>query len=136
MTDTQPIDITPIVIEGIHSKKGSGVQIIDLAAIETAPAHSFIVCQARNPIQVAAVADAVIDTVLDRVGRKPVSTDGYRNREWIIIDYGDAIVHIFLPETRQRYAIDELYTDAPVTMIPDDEDILTNENSYSRNGIK
>ena len=116
--------ITPAVIEAIHSKKGSSVTVIDLSDIETAPAHTFIICQARNPIQVAAIADAIVDDVLDNAGRKPVSSDGYRNREWIIIDYGDTIVHIFLPETRERYALEELYSDAHISNIADDDEPL------------
>lgn len=123
MTEKRVSDISPIAIEAIHSKKGSDVTVIDLSGIETAPAHTFIICQARNPIQVSAIADAIIDNVLDSAGRKPMSTDGYRNREWIIVDYGDTIVHIFLPETRERYALEELYSDAPVTAVADDDDI-------------
>lgn len=110
-----------VIISAIQDKKGSKIQIINLSKIETAPAEEFIVCQARNPIQVAAVADIVIDEMLDKMGRKPVSTDGYRNREWIIIDYGDIIVHVFLPDIRERYALDELYIDAKLEIIPDDE---------------
>ena len=67
------------------------------------------------------MADNIVDAVLDQAGRKPAGTDGYRNREWIIIDYGETIVHIFLPETRTRYALEELYSDAPVTEIPDED---------------
>lgn len=115
-------DITPTIIEGIHSKKGTDVKIVDLGGIDTAPANSFVICQARNPIQVAAVADAVVDAVLEEAGRKPISSDGYRNREWIIVDYGEVIVHIFLPETRARYALEELYTDAPVIFVQDEDD--------------
>lgn len=114
-------DIKEIVAEAIHDKKGSGIRVIDLSGIETAPAHTFIICQARNPIQVAAVADSVVDSVLENAGRKPVSTSGYRNREWVIVDYGDIIVHVFMPETRERYALEELYGDAPFTDIPDEE---------------
>lgn len=119
MTKPQNTDITPIVIEAVQDKKGGDIRVVDLSAIDTAPAHTFIICSARNPIQVAAVADNIVDTVLDQAGRKPAATDGYRNREWVIIDYGDTIVHVFLPETRTRYALEELYSDAPVQVIPD-----------------
>lgn len=121
MTESQNTDITPIVIDTVRDKKGGAIRVVDLSAIDTAPAHRFIICSARNPIQVAAVADNIVDAVLDQAGRKPAGTDGYRNREWIIIDYGETIVHIFLPETRTRYALEELYSDAPVTEIPDED---------------
>ena len=72
-------------------------------------------------VELAISYDNIVDAVLDQAGRKPAGTDGYRNREWIIIDYGETIVHIFLPETRTRYALEELYSDAPVTEIPDED---------------
>lgn len=121
MTKPQNIDITAIITEAVRDKKGSAISIVDLSAIEFAPTRTFVICQARNPIQVAAVADQIIDSVLDQAGRKPEASDGYRNREWIIIDYGETMVHIFLPEVRERYALEDLYSDAPVTEMPDED---------------
>ena len=111
--------ILPAIIEGIQDKKGKSITIVDLSAIDTAPSSSFVICEAGNPIQAAAVADSVQDTLLEKCGRKPSATDGFRNREWIILDYGEALVHIFLPEFRQRYALEELYADAPIRRVPD-----------------
>ncbi len=113
------MEITPSIIEGIYDRKGSFICIVELEAIETAPTTKFIICQGRNPIQVAAIADSVRDRVLSDTGRKPDSTDGYNNREWIILDYGEVILHIFLPEARTRYALEELYADAPCHTLPD-----------------
>lgn len=121
MTQHTTKEITTIISNAIFDKKGTGIRVIDLTGIETAPAHTFVICQARNPIQVAAVADSVIDAMLDKAARKPFSSSGYRNREWVVIDYGDLLVHVFMPETRQRYMLEELYSDAPFVDIPDEE---------------
>ena len=50
---------------------------------------------------------------------KPYNYDGYKNSQWIIIDYGDVMVHIFLPEYREFYNIEELWNDASITNLPD-----------------
>lgn len=115
----QPIDIISPVVEGIQDKKGTGIVILDLSDIEGAGARNFVICQATNPTQVAAVADSVRDNVLKTAGRKPLSSDGYRNASWIILDYGDYMIHIFLPDERRRYNLEELWSDARFTEIPD-----------------
>lgn len=118
MSATTP-DLQQIIIDGIHDKKGCRITVLDLSHIESAPSHKFIICQASNPVQVAAIADSVADSMLEHAGRKPSNTDGYRNREWLILDYGEVMVHIFLPDTRTRYALENLWSDARITDIPD-----------------
>lgn len=112
-------NINSLIIEAIQDKKGKGITILDLSGIESAPAHQFIICQASNPTQTGAVADSVYDTLLEKASRKPYHTDGYRNREWLILDYGDFIVHIFLPDIREHYNLEGLWNDAVRTDIPD-----------------
>ena len=67
----------------------------------------------------ASIADSVRDYLLDNYGVKPYNYDGYRNAQWIVIDYGDTLVHVFTRETRQLYNLEELWADAPITEIPD-----------------
>lgn len=70
-------------------------------------------------MQVAAIADNVREFLQKEAGVKPYNYDGYRNSQWIVIDYGDVFVHVFLPETREYYNLEELWSDAPTTEIPD-----------------
>ena len=116
---TQNIDIIKIVTEGIQERKGKKITHIDLSAIESAPTNDFIVCQGSSTMQVAAIADSVREYLLEHAGIKPYNYDGYRNSQWIVIDYGSLLVHVFLPETRQLYNIEELWSDARLTEIPD-----------------
>ncbi len=112
-------DLRPMIIEGIQERKGRSITVVDLSEIESAPVSEFIICQGNSSQQVAAIADSVRDYLLDNYGIKPYNYDGYRNAQWIVIDYGDTLVHIFTRETRQLYNLEELWADAPITEIPD-----------------
>lgn len=111
--------LRPLVIEGIQERKGRDIAVVDLTGIETAPTSEFIICQGNSSQQVAAIADSVRDYLLENYGIKPYNYDGYRNAQWIVIDYGTTLVHVFTRETRQLYNLEELWADAPITHIPD-----------------
>ncbi|MDE5625459.1 MAG: ribosome silencing factor [Muribaculaceae bacterium] len=111
--------LRPRIIEGIQERKGRAIAVVDLSEIESAPVSEFIICQGNSSQQVAAIADSVRDYLLDNYGIKPYNYDGYRNAQWIVIDYGDTLVHVFPRETRQLYNLEELWADAPITEIPD-----------------
>lgn len=112
-------DLTPLIIEGIQNRKGRSIAVVDLSEMESAPTQKFIICQGNSSQQVASIADSVREFLLDNYGVKPYNYDGYRNAQWIVIDYGDILVHIFTRETRQMYNLEELWADAPVELIPD-----------------
>lgn len=69
----------------------------------------------------AAIADSVRETTLNKIKVKPFNYDGYRNSQWIVIDYGHIYVHVFLPEPRKYYNLETLWNDAKLTEIPDVE---------------
>ena len=112
-------ELTPEIITAIQDKKGKKICVIDLSALEGAPAPEFIVCQGGSSSQVSAIADNVREEISKCAGRKPYNYDGYRNSQWIVLDYGDVMIHIFTPETREFYRLEELWTDAPTREIPD-----------------
>ncbi|MDE6026957.1 MAG: ribosome silencing factor [Muribaculaceae bacterium] len=115
------MDLTPIIVEAIQNKKGRKITEIDLSGIEGASAGGFIICEGRSTSQVSALADAIREEVFEKTGRKPYNYDGYRNSQWIVIDYGDLMVHVFLPEFREYYDLEDLWSDGKTTMIPDIE---------------
>lgn len=112
-------DITPSVIEGIQERKGTGISVVDLSGIDMASTGKFVICEGRSPQQVSAIADSVREKVFAETGRKPFGYDGYRNSQWIVVDYGEVVVHVFVPETRLYYNLEELWADAPQTLIGD-----------------
>ncbi len=107
------------VILAIQDRKGKSITDIDLGEIESAPAREFIVCQGNSTSQVSAIADNIRENVQKTTGQKPYNYDGYRNSQWIVIDYGSLFVHVFLPDTRTYYNIEDLWNDAKITEIPD-----------------
>ncbi len=113
-------DISSHIIEAILDKKGSKIAEIDLSSLETAPSQKLIICQGRSTAQVGAIADSVRDCLLENKGIKPINYEGYRNSQWIIIDYGEVMVHIFLHEFREFYALESLWSDAEIKFIPDE----------------
>lgn len=73
----------------------------------------FVVTGASNRRLVRAVADGVEDRVREACGRSPIRTEGHREQQWVLLDYGDVVVHVFLDEVRQFYEIERLYRDVP-----------------------
>lgn len=112
-------DLTASIIEAIQDKKGSGITVIDLSSIDAASTGKFIICQGKSTTQVSAIADNIREMLLINNRTKPYNYDGYRNSQWIVIDYGDIMVHVFLPEFRQFYRLEDLWSDAPFEEIPD-----------------
>lgn len=111
--------LTNIIIEGIQERKGKKTTIIDLSEIETATSRQFVICQGTSTMQVSAIADSVREYVQKTIGRKPYNYDGYKNCQWIVIDYGEIMVHVFLPEFREFYNLEQLWSDATITEIED-----------------
>lgn len=107
------------ITDAIHDRKGRAVTILDFADVESAPAPAFIICTGTSTMQAAAIADSVRDTLLERHGTKPYNYDGYGTSRWIVIDYGSVLVHVFVPEERERYRLEDLWNDARVIEIPD-----------------
>lgn len=112
-------NITPVIVEAIQDKKGNKITEISLSEVDGASTDAFIICQGRSTSQVSAIADGIRDDVLKKTGRKPYNYDGYRNSQWIVIDYGDVMVHVFLRETREFYNLEDLWSDGRFNEIPD-----------------
>lgn len=106
------------IIEGIQEKKGKDIVIADLTPIDDTICNYFIVCQGNSPSHLEALAQSIAYTVHRDLNEKPVAVDGFRNAEWIAIDYVDVMVHIFLPERHDFYNIENLWADAQLTQIP------------------
>lgn len=112
-------DLKEMVVEAIADKKGRKTAVIDLSDMESAPAPHLVICQGNSTAQVSAIADSVRDSIFKKSGTKPYHYEGYRNSQWIVIDYGELMVHVFLPDYRQFYNLEGLWNDAPVEYLPD-----------------
>lgn len=106
------------IIKGIQDKKGSDIVVADLTQTDGAVCSYFVICQGNSPTQVEAIAGSVGDYVREAEGEKPVSCVGLGAAQWVAIDFVDVMVHIFLPETRAYYDLENLWEDAKLTRLP------------------
>ncbi len=116
---TKDTDLNALIIDAIRDRKGHAITVVDLNNIPGASARCFIIAEGSSVTQVGAIADHLRDRMLDDARIKPFNTDGRTNAEWIVLDYGDVWVHLFLPEARQRYNLEDLWNDAEITCLPD-----------------
>jgi ribosome-associated protein len=107
------------IIKGIFGKKGRNVLKIDLRKLENRIADYFIICQASSGTQVSAICDSVDDTVRKEAGEKPLHLEGLDNCFWVLLDYGNVIVHVFLDEYRTFYNLESLWADATIEAMED-----------------
>ena len=116
---TNKIDFVKLITEGIQERKGHSITHVDLSKIESAAAENFIICEGNSTMHVSSIADSIREHLQKSAGIKPYNYDGYQNSQWIVIDYGNTLVHVFLPEVRQHYMLEELWSDAVINEIPD-----------------
>ena len=102
------------IVEGIQEKKGKKITTVDLSKIESAATSHFIICEGQSTTQVMAIADSIREYVLQNTGIKPFGYDGYQNGQWIVIDYGNILAHIFLPEYRNYYKLEQLWNECQI----------------------
>lgn len=113
------------IVSGIQDKRGSDIVIVDLTHIEGAIANYFIICQGNSTTQVEVITRSVSDITYKNLKEKPLNVVGLENSEWVALDFVDVMVHIFQPEVRRFYNLEDLWDDAPLTEIPNEEDIQT-----------
>lgn len=100
-----------LIVESIRSRKGSKIVDIDITRLNSSVCSHFLVCEAQSSVQVKAIAEAIYDQVLDEKAKKPDHREGHQNGYWILLDYGEIIVHVFQEEARKFYNLEELWGD-------------------------
>ena len=99
-------------------KKAADLIILDLRDVAQFT-EFFLICTANNPRQVQAVTDAIEES-LRQAGKRPSHIEGYAAAEWVLLDYGDFIAHVFSPASRRFYDLERLWRDAKPVPLPDD----------------
>ncbi|MFT4659816.1 MAG: ribosome-associated protein [Patiriisocius sp.] len=102
------------IIEGIQEVKGQEILELDLTKLDVSICDTFIICHGGSTTQVDAIGDKVQEFTRKKLNQKAWKTSGYENCEWVILDYFDIIVHIFLKETRSVYNLEDLWSDANI----------------------
>ena len=108
-----------VIIEGMQENKAKEIVSLNLKEIETAFCDYFIICHGTSNTHVSAIADSVIDETIKSLKDKPFNREGLENGEWILLDYGNVVVHVFQREIRDFYNIEKLWGDAHINHIKD-----------------
>jgi ribosome-associated protein len=103
-------------VRAAEEKKSSDIRVLDLRPA-TSFTDFFVLCNGNNQRQCQAICDEVESAMLQR-GERAISIEGYDNAEWILLDYGDLVVHVFTPHTRSFYDLERLWRDATPVAIP------------------
>ncbi len=107
------------IVEGIRDKKGHDIVTLNLMKLDNAVCDYFVICHGNSDIQVEAIADSVEDYVKKKTNAKPINVEGVDNAEWILLDYFDVVVHVFLKSKRPFYQLEEVWADATATSLED-----------------
>ena len=113
-------ELADLVVKGVLEKKGLDIIKLNLSNITNAVCDYFIICHGTSNTQVETIANSVIEEVNKKSGVKPTHKEGFVNAEWILIDYFDVVVHIFQKNQRDFYCLEDLWADAIIERIKDD----------------
>ena len=105
----EPKDYAKLAVKALEEKKASDIRVIDIAQVSSLGDY-FIIATGSNTSQLQAMADA-IDEAMEKNGLHARGTEGYRNAAWILLDYGDIIVHLFDEENRLFYDLERIWRD-------------------------
>ncbi len=108
-----------VIADAMLEKKGQDVVSLDLRSIGTAISDHFIVCNADSTPAVVAIADNIEERMIEKCRRKVTRTQGKENAFWVILDYGDIVVHVFQTPYRSFYRLEDLWADAERTVYED-----------------
>ena len=98
--------------QAASDKKASAVVILDVGEV-LAITDSFVIASASNDRQVRTIVDEIEAKVKESGGPSPLRVEGKREAQWVLMDYGDFVVHVFLEEVRAYYDLERLWSDAP-----------------------
>lgn len=93
-------------------KKANDILILNMQELSPVTDY-YLVCSAQNSTQVRAIADNIEDKLAEKAAILPLRKEGYNDGRWILLDYSDVVVHIFLEEERDFYNLEQLWADAP-----------------------
>lgn len=113
-------NLADLVVRGMQDKKASDIVVLNLKHLKNAVADYFVICSASSDTQLDAIARSVEDEVDKATGQNPWQTEGRQNREWMLLDYVDVVVHVFLRDRRSFYALEELWGDAEISYIEEE----------------
>ncbi|HEY1737653.1 MAG TPA: ribosome silencing factor [Acidimicrobiia bacterium] len=113
MTDLDPSrDRARLIADAADSKKGEDIVVLDVGDIMSL-AEIFVIVSAPNTRLVRTLVDTIDERMREEGAARPRTVEGLDSATWVLLDYGDVVVHVFLDETREFYSLERLWADAP-----------------------
>lgn len=112
-------ELNDLIIDAIQDIKGKNIIKLDLNELHDAPTNNFIICEGESTVQVKAISENIKLRLKKELGEFPVNSEGQESSTWICIDYFTTVIHVFYPETRKFYELEELWSDGKFTEYQD-----------------
>jgi ribosome-associated protein len=113
-------DLSQSIIRGMQEKKGREIVVLNLKNIKNAIADYFVICTGTSDTHIDSITDSVEKEVHTDTNQHPWRKEGHQNKEWILLDYVDVVVHVFKKESRKFYALEDLWGDAVASSISEE----------------
>ena len=112
------LELAKLIADAASDKKARDIVLMNMEGLTPATDY-FMVCSAGSTTQVRAIADSIEDKLQEEEGIEFLHKEGYREGEWVLMDYGDCVAHIFLQDSREYYSLETLWGDAELTAYED-----------------
>ncbi|MDH5365588.1 MAG: ribosome silencing factor [Cyclobacteriaceae bacterium] len=109
--------MSQVVVRGMQEKKAFDIVVMDLRKIKNAIADFFVLCSGSSDTQLDAIVDSVDQEVYKTFKESPWHSEGKTNKEWMLLDYANVVVHVFRKDKREFYALENLWGDAHISHI-------------------
>ncbi len=106
------------IANSLLEKKAEDIRILDVSTLSSFTNY-FVICSANSDTHAKAVSGHVLEETKKQLSERTFGKEGFETNKWIVLDYFDVVVHIFIPETRSFYALERMWNDAKVTSVQD-----------------
>jgi ribosome-associated protein len=117
-TDTDSRRLCDAIVEGMQENKAKDIVVLDLRKISNSVCDFFVICSGESSTQVDGISTSVTRHTRKELSEKPWHIEGKTNSEWILLDYINVVAHIFYKDARSFYELEDLWSDAERTDIP------------------
>ena len=117
----ETLGLLDVIVEAMLEKKAQNIISLDLSLLDNSVCKYFVICNADSTTQVSAIAENVEDSTREQLNERVWRKDGLDNSLWVVLDYGDVVVHIFQTECRNFYRLEDLWADAELKTYKDDK---------------
>jgi len=112
-------ELTRLAVDAILDKKGRDIEVFDVRGV-SGVADFFIVTTGESELQVKAIVQSIRASIKENANERPGHVEGVEHNNWVLMDYVDLVVHVFLPEMRSYYSLERLWGDSPRETVADE----------------